>query len=59
MANVGPLFPRGPEPRPPYLWPRAFMHPLSYTPGSLAEKILSSKSALEGERKQVNVLLPT
>jgi Adenylate and Guanylate cyclase catalytic domain len=31
--------------------------PLAYTPPSLAEKILSSKSALEGERKQVTVLL--
>jgi class 3 adenylate cyclase/tetratricopeptide (TPR) repeat protein len=30
--------------------------PLSYTPGHLAEKILSSKAALEGERKQVAVL---
>ena len=29
---------------------------LSYTPSYLAEKILSSKSALEGERKQVTVL---
>ena len=30
--------------------------PLSYTPGHLAEKILTSKTALEGERKQVTVL---
>jgi class 3 adenylate cyclase/tetratricopeptide (TPR) repeat protein len=30
--------------------------PQSYTPKHLAEKILSSKSALEGERKQVTVL---
>src|SRR5215510_6600438 len=30
--------------------------PLSYTPGYLAEKILTSKGALEGERKQVTVL---
>jgi Double zinc ribbon len=30
--------------------------PLRYTPGYLAEKILTSKSALEGERKQVTVL---
>jgi class 3 adenylate cyclase/tetratricopeptide (TPR) repeat protein len=30
--------------------------PLSYTPDHLAEKILTSKSALEGERKQVTVL---
>jgi len=30
--------------------------PLTYTPPYLAEKILSSKAALEGERKQVTVL---
>src|SRR5262245_8984410 len=30
--------------------------PRSYTPKHLAEKILQSKSALEGERKQVTVL---
>ena len=31
-------------------------HPLAYTPPYLAEKILTSRSALEGERKQVTVL---
>jgi predicted ATPase/class 3 adenylate cyclase len=30
--------------------------PLAYTPAHLAEKILTSRSALEGERKQVTVL---
>ena len=30
--------------------------PLGYTPPYLAEKILTSRSALEGERKQVTVL---
>jgi class 3 adenylate cyclase len=30
--------------------------PLNYTPGYLTEKILSSKTTLEGERKQVTVL---
>ena len=30
--------------------------PLSYTPKHLAEKILTARSALEGERKQVTVL---
>jgi len=30
--------------------------PLSYTPQHLAEKIVTSRSALEGERKQVTVL---
>ena len=33
-----------------------FTSPESYTPKHLAEKILHSKSALEGERKQVTVL---
>ena len=30
--------------------------PLTYTPPHLAEKILTSRSALEGERKHVTVL---
>src|SRR5262245_37052450 len=33
-----------------------FANPESYTPKHLAEKILTSRSALEGERKQVTVL---
>ena len=33
-----------------------FASPQSYTPTHLAEKILTSRSALEGERKQVTVL---
>ena len=33
-----------------------FASPESYTPKYLAEKILTSKAALEGERKQVTVL---
>jgi len=33
-----------------------FASPKSYTPKHLAERILTSKSALEGERKQVTVL---
>src|SRR5262245_50476312 len=33
-----------------------FDSPESYTPKHLAEKILTSKAALEGERKQVTVL---
>src|SRR5215510_1757025 len=39
--------------------PPALSHvqePLAYTPSYLAEKILTSRSALEGERKQVTVL---
>ena len=48
----------------PALRPRPLRHrraaldraPLTYTPPYLAEKILTSRSALEGERKQVTVL---
>ena len=36
--------------------PPRFGTPDSYTPKHLAEKILTSKAALEGERKQVTVL---
>jgi class 3 adenylate cyclase/tetratricopeptide (TPR) repeat protein len=36
--------------------PPRFGSPESYTPGHLAERILTSKAALEGERKQVTVL---
>jgi class 3 adenylate cyclase/tetratricopeptide (TPR) repeat protein len=36
--------------------PTRFRSPESYTPKHLAEKVLTSKSALEGERKQVTVL---
>src|SRR6516165_9253610 len=35
---------------------RQFRSPNAYTPKHLAEKILTSRSALEGERKQVTVL---
>jgi class 3 adenylate cyclase/tetratricopeptide (TPR) repeat protein len=51
MGDNGPASPpAAPPPSPP---DRA---PLTYTPPYLAEKILTSKSALEGERKQVTVL---
>ena len=43
-----PLTEQPPAPRP--------QAPLSYTPSHLAEKILTSRAALEGERKQVTVL---
>jgi len=36
--------------------PSRFASPEAYTPKHLAEKILTSKTALEGERKQVTVL---
>ena len=45
-APPSPTMPRSPE----------FAAPRSYTPQHLAEKILVSRSALEGERKQVSVL---
>jgi hypothetical protein len=35
---------------------RPFASPETYTPRHLAERILTSKAALEGERKQVTVL---
>ena len=40
----------------PATFPSRFASPESYTPKHLAEKILTSKAALEGERKQVTVL---
>src|SRR5262245_11577429 len=43
-----PLKPAGDDPR--------FSSPKSYTPQHLADKILTSRAALEGERKQVTVL---
>jgi class 3 adenylate cyclase/tetratricopeptide (TPR) repeat protein len=49
------LSPRAPASTTPPLAPRLHT-PLSYTPDYLAEKILHSKAALEGERKQVTVL---
>ncbi|MBI4560956.1 MAG: zinc-ribbon domain-containing protein, partial [Candidatus Rokubacteria bacterium] len=36
--------------------PERFAAPQAYTPKHLAERILTSRSALEGERKQVTVL---
>ena len=41
------------SPAPPAAHP---LSPLWYTPRYLAEKVLTSKAALEGERKQVTVL---
>jgi class 3 adenylate cyclase/tetratricopeptide (TPR) repeat protein len=45
--------PAAPAPTPP---PAAGPTPLAYTPPYLAEKILTTRSAMEGERKQVTVL---
>ena len=52
VAHAAHRSPRRPQ-RPPTAPPPS---PLHYTPGYLAEKILTSKAALEGERKQVTVL---
>ena len=49
--SAGPLSGRAEPPSRPAIRPAE-----SYTPKHLAEKILTSKSALEGERKQVTVL---
>ena len=48
--------PQAPAPPPQLPQPAPRTAPLAYTPGHLAEKILTSRSALEGERKQVTVL---
>ena len=45
--------PAAPTPTPP---PATAPAPLAYTPPYLAEKILTTRSAMEGERKQVTVL---
>ena len=42
--------------RPSQARPSGFSTPDSYTPKQLAEHILTSRAALEGERKQVTVL---
>ena len=47
---------RQPRPLLPPAAPAPASAPLTYTPPYLAEKILTSRSALEGERKQVTVL---
>ena len=51
-----PSSPPPPTPQTPNPELRTSQSPLSYTPKHLADKILQSKSALEGERKQVTVL---
>src|SRR5438128_3174586 len=48
-----PYHPRAPAPTPP---PATAPAPLAYTPPSLVEKILTTRRALAGERKQVTVL---
>src|SRR5437879_4312515 len=48
QALLGAIVAPTPSPQPPT--------PATYTPRHLAEKILTSKSAIEGERKQITVL---
>src|SRR5262249_19609687 len=52
-ASAPPSVPRTLEPA---SIPASEREPLSYTPRHLAEKILTSRIALEGERKQVTIL---
>src|SRR5262249_26653209 len=54
LAWAGNATPTRAAPEPPPSPPTP--DPRSYTPKHLAEKILTSRSALEGERKQVTVL---
>src|SRR3712207_2431385 len=44
-------------PPPPATAPNHFTSPQSYAPRFLADRILPSRSALEGERKQVTLLV--
>ena len=48
--------PATPAPTAPAPTPPTFASPETYTPKHLVEKILTSRSAIEGERKQVTVL---
>jgi class 3 adenylate cyclase/tetratricopeptide (TPR) repeat protein len=54
LVWTGDTGPTAPPPATPVQTPERL--PLTYTPPYLAEKILTSRSALEGERKQVTVL---
>jgi len=54
-AIESPSFPATPEPTSVSTTEQK-SHPLSYTPTYLAEKILTGKTSLEGERKVVTVL---
>jgi class 3 adenylate cyclase/tetratricopeptide (TPR) repeat protein len=54
LVWTGDAGPTAPPPATPVQTPERL--PLTYTPPYLAEKILTSRSALEGERKQVTVL---
>src|SRR5499427_7206311 len=57
-AGRGLVWTGAPHPAPPAAAPEGTPEqaPLAYTPKHLAQKILTSRSALEGERKQVTVL---
>src|SRR5262245_26315367 len=53
LVWTGDAAPAAPAPTPP---PATTPAPLAYTPPYLVEKILTTRSAIEGERKQVTVL---
>lgn len=55
-ATAAPAPEAPPVPPTAALAPERFASPQSYTPRHLAEKILNSRSAIEGERKQVSVV---
>jgi class 3 adenylate cyclase/tetratricopeptide (TPR) repeat protein len=55
-ASATPVQPPPAEPSPSVPPVERFASPASYTPRHLAEKILTSRGAIEGERKQVTVM---
>src|SRR5262245_46667991 len=55
-AATAPMTARAPSAAVPPPATRQTQEPLTYTPAYLAEKIFTSRSAMEGERKQVTVL---
>src|SRR5436190_10601458 len=53
---IGPSTPAAPAPETRFAPEARFASPQTYTPQHIAERIISSPGALEGERKQVTVL---
>ena len=58
FGAAAPLSPVSSGPTDSQATPSARPAPASYTPKHLAERILGSRSAIEGERKIVTVVLP-
>jgi predicted ATPase/class 3 adenylate cyclase len=56
FGAAAPLVPVGPDPTASQAAPSARLAPASYTPKHLAERILDSRAAIEGERKIVTVV---